>query len=271
MDPGVSGAATSDRRSPSWPRRPRRARCSSDSWRSWSRSSAGSLFVVLTLTRSSITGAPGRPALDLATIGYLVIMSLLACSALAYLITRLGYYSRTRSHRRATRAELSQPFERSAPSLTVLIPSYQEDERVIRMTRALRRAAGVPRPRRRPAHRRSAGAQVRQARGDARSGQAAARRHRGAPRRADAAVRARAWPTGTSTSRPPAGRRVDDIADRRGPLRVRRDLDGDLRLRLRDRRPRRPLPRRAGPARPGRRPDDQRGGPARRRRRRRAS
>jgi cellulose synthase/poly-beta-1,6-N-acetylglucosamine synthase-like glycosyltransferase len=92
------------------------------------------LFVVLTLTRSSIGGAPNRPSLDLATVGYLVIMSLLACSALAYLTTRLGYYSRTRSHRRATRAELSQPFERSAPSLTVLIPSYQEDERVNRMT-----------------------------------------------------------------------------------------------------------------------------------------
>jgi cellulose synthase/poly-beta-1,6-N-acetylglucosamine synthase-like glycosyltransferase len=92
------------------------------------------LFVVLTLTRSSIGGAPDRPPLDLATIGYLVVMSLLACSALAYLTTRLGYYSRTRSHRRATRAELTQPFERSAPSLTVLIPSYQEDERVNRMT-----------------------------------------------------------------------------------------------------------------------------------------
>jgi cellulose synthase/poly-beta-1,6-N-acetylglucosamine synthase-like glycosyltransferase len=92
------------------------------------------LFVVLTLTRSSIGGRHDRPPLDLATIGYLVIMSLLACSALAYLTTRLGYYSRTRSHRRATRAELSQPFERSAPSLTVLIPSYQEDERVNRMT-----------------------------------------------------------------------------------------------------------------------------------------
>ncbi|HEV7774786.1 MAG TPA: glycosyltransferase family 2 protein [Conexibacter sp.] len=61
-------------------------------------------------------------------------MTMLACSSLAYLTTRLGYYSRTRSHRRATRAELSQPFEHSAPSLTVLIPSYQEDERVIRMT-----------------------------------------------------------------------------------------------------------------------------------------
>lgn len=92
------------------------------------------LFVVLTLTNSSIGGTSDAPALDLATIGYLVIMSLLACSALAYLTTRLGYYSRARSHRRATRAELSQLFEGAAPSLTVLIPSYQEDERVNRMT-----------------------------------------------------------------------------------------------------------------------------------------
>lgn len=91
------------------------------------------LFVVTTLTRSSIGGGDGPP-LGLATIGYIVIMSLLACSALAYLTTRLGYYSRSRSHRRATRAELGQTFERSAPTLTVLIPSYQEDERVNRMT-----------------------------------------------------------------------------------------------------------------------------------------
>ena len=102
------------------------------------------VFVVLTLTRSSITGAPGRPALDLATIGYLVIMSLLACSALAYLITRLGYYYPDAHHRRATRAELSQPFERSAPSLTVLVPSYQEDERVIRMTCSRPRCRSTP-------------------------------------------------------------------------------------------------------------------------------
>jgi cellulose synthase/poly-beta-1,6-N-acetylglucosamine synthase-like glycosyltransferase len=92
------------------------------------------VFVVLTLTRTSIGGSHARPPLGLATIGYLVIMTLLACSALAYLTTRLGYYSRTRTHRRASRAELSQPFEQSAPTLTVLVPSYQEDERVNRMT-----------------------------------------------------------------------------------------------------------------------------------------
>ena len=87
-------------------------------------------------------------------------MSLLACSALAYLITRLGYYSRTRSHRRATRAELSQPFERSAPSLTVLVPSYQEDERVIRMTLLSAALQEYPDLARRAAHRRPAGAQA---------------------------------------------------------------------------------------------------------------
>ncbi|MDO8211645.1 glycosyltransferase family 2 protein [Conexibacter sp. CPCC 206217] len=93
------------------------------------------LFVITTLTRSSLGGGDdGAPALGVSTILYIVIMTLLACSALAYLTTRLGYYSRTRSHRRATRAELSQPFERSAPTLTVLIPSYQEDMRVNRMT-----------------------------------------------------------------------------------------------------------------------------------------
>ncbi|HST38254.1 MAG TPA: glycosyltransferase family 2 protein [Conexibacter sp.] len=92
------------------------------------------LFVITTLTSSSITGDPDRPSLGPSTILYIVIMSLLACSALAYLTTRLGYYSRTRSHRRATRAELVQPFEGAAPKLNVLIPSYQEEMRVNRMT-----------------------------------------------------------------------------------------------------------------------------------------
>lgn len=92
------------------------------------------LFIVTTLNRTSITGSADRPSLSLATVGYIAIMTLLACSALAYLTTRLGYYSRTRSHRRATRTELGQTAEGGAPKLNVLIPSYQEDERVNRMT-----------------------------------------------------------------------------------------------------------------------------------------
>lgn len=90
-------------------------------------------FVLLTLSRTPLGGA-GHPPLSFGIVGYLLIMSLLACSALAYLITRLGYYHRTRTHRRATAGELRTAFSEQAPTLTVLVPSYQEDERVNRMT-----------------------------------------------------------------------------------------------------------------------------------------
>lgn len=90
-------------------------------------------FVLLTLSRTPLGGA-GREPLNVGIIGYVVIMSLLACSALAYLITRLGYYSRTRTHRRAAAGELRTALTDDAPTLTVLVPSYQEDERVNRMT-----------------------------------------------------------------------------------------------------------------------------------------
>lgn len=91
-------------------------------------------FLAVTISRTSLTGAPDKPALDLATIAYLVLMSLLACSALAYLITRLGFYYRVRSHTRAPRGTIGLSLERSAPTMTVLVPAYQEDPRVIRMT-----------------------------------------------------------------------------------------------------------------------------------------
>src|SRR3984957_11696325 len=65
---------------------------------------------------------------------YLVIVTLLTVSALAYLLARLGFFYRTRTHHRAARAELDKFFDGRRPSLTTIIPSYQEDERVIRTT-----------------------------------------------------------------------------------------------------------------------------------------
>ena len=65
---------------------------------------------------------------------YLVIVTLLTVSALAYLLSRLGFFYRTRSHHRATRASLDQYFDERQPTLTTVIPSYQEEERVIRTT-----------------------------------------------------------------------------------------------------------------------------------------
>jgi cellulose synthase/poly-beta-1,6-N-acetylglucosamine synthase-like glycosyltransferase/chitodextrinase len=65
---------------------------------------------------------------------YLVIVTLLTVSALAYLLARLGFFYRTRTHHRAARAELDKFFDARRPALTTIIPSYQEDERVIRTT-----------------------------------------------------------------------------------------------------------------------------------------
>ena len=65
---------------------------------------------------------------------YLLIVTLLTVSALAYLLTRLGFMYRTRTHHRATRASLDQYYDARRPTLTTIIPSYQEEERVIMTT-----------------------------------------------------------------------------------------------------------------------------------------
>src|SRR6202167_4468366 len=65
---------------------------------------------------------------------YLVIVTLLTVSALAYLMSRLGFFYRTRTHHRASRAVLDQFYDATTPTLTTIIPSYQEDARVIRNT-----------------------------------------------------------------------------------------------------------------------------------------
>ena len=67
-------------------------------------------------------------------IAYLLIVSLLTASTLAYLLSRLGFLYRARLHHRAGRAELDEFFERETPTLNVIVPSYQEDARVIRTT-----------------------------------------------------------------------------------------------------------------------------------------
>jgi cellulose synthase/poly-beta-1,6-N-acetylglucosamine synthase-like glycosyltransferase len=65
---------------------------------------------------------------------YLLIVTLLTVSALAYLLSRLGFFYRTRTHHRASRPILDQFFDTNTPTLTTIIPSYQEDARVIRNT-----------------------------------------------------------------------------------------------------------------------------------------
>ena len=91
------------------------------------------LFVGTTIVR--IASAPSGAPFDLvAAVLYVVVVTLVAASSLAYLTSRMGFFHRARSHRRVPRAELEWFLSNRAPSLTVLVPSYAEDARVIRMT-----------------------------------------------------------------------------------------------------------------------------------------
>ena len=120
-------------------------------------------LVVTVLNGQIIEGVSGHASL-LETIGFLVAVSLLAASATAYLFGRLGFYYRARQHRRLPRAMLDEFFAHRRPTADrtrALLPggagSDPDDP-------ALDRAAGVPGPARRPAHRRSAEAPLLRAR-----------------------------------------------------------------------------------------------------------
>ncbi len=68
------------------------------------------------------------------SITYLLIVTVLTASSLAYLLSRLGYFYRTRSHHRTSRAVLERFYDVTTPALTTIVPSYREDARVIRNT-----------------------------------------------------------------------------------------------------------------------------------------
>jgi len=68
------------------------------------------------------------------TAGYVAITSLLALSALSYLIARQGALYRTRAHRRVPRAVIDESFDSTLPTMTVLVPSYREEITTVRQT-----------------------------------------------------------------------------------------------------------------------------------------
>ena len=74
------------------------------------------------------------PGAILETAVYVALVTLLTLSASAYLLTRIGYFERISAHRRVPKSTIDNFFDRTMPSLTVLVPSYREEERVIRQT-----------------------------------------------------------------------------------------------------------------------------------------
>ncbi|GLY05520.1 MULTISPECIES: EAL domain-containing protein [Actinoplanes] len=95
-------------------------------------------YIIYTVIVQFVAGAATTARLAIEAIVYMLVITALAASAMAYLITRIGYFYRSRAHHRAPRIALD-PFlagdkTGGTPTVTVLVPSYQEDERVIRTT-----------------------------------------------------------------------------------------------------------------------------------------
>ena len=91
-------------------------------------------YVTLTIIEQFVEGRASSARLAIEAIVYLVVVTALTASAMAYLITRIGFFYRSRAHHRAPRAILDEFLSGSVPTVTVLVPSYKEDERVIRTT-----------------------------------------------------------------------------------------------------------------------------------------
>jgi EAL domain-containing protein (putative c-di-GMP-specific phosphodiesterase class I)/cellulose synthase/poly-beta-1,6-N-acetylglucosamine synthase-like glycosyltransferase len=91
-------------------------------------------YIIGTVIQQFIAGAADSARLAIEAVVYMIVVTGLAASATAYLITRIGYFYRSRAHHRAPRIVLDTFLMGDTPSVTVLVPSYQEDERIIRTT-----------------------------------------------------------------------------------------------------------------------------------------
>ncbi|WP_307872915.1 EAL domain-containing protein [Paractinoplanes ovalisporus] len=91
-------------------------------------------YITYTIIQQFIAGHAYTVKLAIEAIVYMLVVTGLAASAIAYLITRIGYFYRARGHQRAPRIMLDEFIGGKMPSVAVLVPSYQEDERTNRTT-----------------------------------------------------------------------------------------------------------------------------------------
>lgn len=92
-----------------------------------------SMYFLSIIIRQFIDG-PQSYNFTMEAFSYLFVMSFLTFSALMYLVARQGAFQRFSKHIRIPRAILDQHFSTNRPSLTVLVPSYDEEPHVIRKT-----------------------------------------------------------------------------------------------------------------------------------------
>ncbi|GAA0579804.1 hypothetical protein GCM10010172_75950 [Paractinoplanes ferrugineus] len=91
-------------------------------------------YIAYTVFEQFVAGHATSARLAVEAIVYMLVVTALTGSATAYLITRIGFFYRSRGHHRAPRIALDNFLAGDTPTVTVLVPSYQEDERVVRTT-----------------------------------------------------------------------------------------------------------------------------------------
>jgi len=92
------------------------------------------LYMVTTIVRMVIEGPKESFVFHLQTWIYGLTVTMLSFSALMYLVARYGALVRFREHRRVERALIDEHLGDSGASITVLVPSYDEEPEVIRWT-----------------------------------------------------------------------------------------------------------------------------------------
>ena len=88
-------------------------------------------YVVSVVYQQFVTSGGKTIRFTIETVSYLLIVTALTASACAYLVARLGAFYRWRSHQRVPRFDIEEHFATSDPSVTVLVPSFREDEHVV--------------------------------------------------------------------------------------------------------------------------------------------
>ena len=95
---------------------------------------AWAAYIVTTIIDEFVTdGTQGMRFLG-ESVTYVLIVSLLTLSSMAYLLARHGYLRRAAVHQRAAKIDIDNTFDGPTPTITVLVPAYREDTRVIRQT-----------------------------------------------------------------------------------------------------------------------------------------
>lgn len=92
------------------------------------------LYMITTVARMIVEGPQESFVFQVQTWAYALTVTMLSFSALMYLVARFGALLRFRDHRRVDRALLDAHFAASDSSVTVLIPSYDEEPEVVRYT-----------------------------------------------------------------------------------------------------------------------------------------